>query len=75
MGAFRVGDKEKVKGKNILLIDDVYTTGTTVNECARVLKRSGAEKVFVATVLKVVPSVAQLERTYAKNKKTKKETK
>ncbi len=38
-----------VKGK-ILLVDDVYTTGSTVNECARQLKKSGASEVFVLTI-------------------------
>jgi ComF family protein len=46
-GAFRV--RQVVKGVNFLLIDDVYTTGATVNECARVLKRAGAEKIYVLT--------------------------
>lgn len=37
------------KYKNILLVDDIYTTGSTVNECSKVLKKSGAEKVYVIT--------------------------
>jgi ComF family protein len=44
--AFEVKDKEAVKGRSILLVDDVTTTGNTLNECARVLKRAGAEHVF-----------------------------
>ncbi len=41
--------KNPVSG-TVLLIDDVYTTGSTVNECARVLRDSGASKVFVLTI-------------------------
>lgn len=46
---FDVVGKEEIKGKNILIIDDVFTTGATVNECARVLKKAGARKVFSVT--------------------------
>lgn len=44
--AFKINDKEKVKGRKILLIDDVITTGSTLNECAKVLKAAGADKVW-----------------------------
>jgi ComF family protein len=40
-------------GKNILLIDDVLTSGATLNECARTLKRAGASSVFILTVARV----------------------
>lgn len=53
-GAFRVTRPAAVEGKRILLIDDVYTTGSTVRECAKVLKKAGAEAVFVATAAMVV---------------------
>ena len=43
----------KIHGKNILLIDDVFTTGATVNECAKVLKENGVNQVFVLTLCKV----------------------
>ncbi len=50
IGCFRVADGIDVKGKRILLIDDIKTTGSTVNECAKVLKRKGAAEVIVLTV-------------------------
>ncbi|MFA7215922.1 MAG: phosphoribosyltransferase family protein [Bacillota bacterium] len=36
--------------KNVLLIDDIYTTGSTVNQCARVLKAGGVARVYVFTL-------------------------
>jgi predicted amidophosphoribosyltransferase len=42
-----------VFGKHILLVDDVFTTGTTVNECARVLIKAGARNVDVLTLARV----------------------
>lgn len=47
--AFAVQDKEKIYRKNILLVDDVYTTGSTSRECSRTLLREGAERVAVVT--------------------------
>jgi len=49
-GAFRVAHPSRVAGHKILLVDDVLTTGTTASECARVLRKAGAESVWVATV-------------------------
>jgi ComF family protein len=59
-GAFtiRPKDKRRLEGKRVLLIDDVLTTGATVGECARVLRRAGASAVDVLTLARVVrPSV------------------
>jgi ComF family protein len=42
-----------LRGRNIILVDDVFTTGTTVNECSRVLRKAGASQVWVATVARV----------------------
>jgi len=49
-GAFAVVCAAGVTGREVLLVDDVYTTGTTVSECSRVLRRAGAARVWVATV-------------------------
>ena len=47
--AFRLRKKADVRGLRVLLIDDVLTTGSTLSECARVLKRAGALSVHAAT--------------------------
>lgn len=52
--AFAVKDGDVMRGKSILLIDDVYTTGATVNECAAALKRGGAYQVCVLTLARSV---------------------
>lgn len=49
-GAFAVVDEEYFKDKKVLLLDDIYTTGATMNECARVIRGSGAEKVYCVAV-------------------------
>ena len=51
-GVYRVINKEKIISKNILLLDDIYTTGSTVNECAKTLKQAGANKIGVLTIAK-----------------------
>jgi len=53
-GAFSVGDAHKVSGRDVIVVDDVLTTGTTAAECARVLRRAGAKKIYVATVARVM---------------------
>jgi predicted amidophosphoribosyltransferase len=53
-GAFQVAHLSRVEKRRILLIDDVLTTGTTVSECARVLRKAGAENVWVATVARTL---------------------
>ena len=49
-GAFRVTDPSALKGRSICLVDDVYTTGTTVTECANTLLRAGAGSILVLTL-------------------------
>jgi ComF family protein len=53
-GAFAVARAAEVTGREVLLVDDVYTTGTTATECARVLRRAGASRVWVATVARTL---------------------
>jgi len=52
-GAFIINNEEArnaIRGKTILILDDVFTTGATTNECARVLKENGARKVYVLAI-------------------------
>jgi ComF family protein len=49
VGAFAVSDPNVVKNKTILLVDDVKTTGATLEEAARVLKEAGAKRVWAMT--------------------------
>ncbi len=44
--AFTIDGQRELEGKTVILVDDVATTGNTMNECARVLKKAGVEKVF-----------------------------
>ncbi len=53
-GAFVVSDPGRILNREVLLIDDVYTTGTTAAECARVLRKAGAARVWVATVARTL---------------------
>ncbi len=48
--SFKLKDCLKVHGKNVLLIDDIFTTGSTLNQASKVLKDAGANKIFALTV-------------------------
>ena len=55
-GAFKVTDAPAVAGEVLLLIDDVYTTGSTMNAAASVLRKAGAQAVYALTITRAVPS-------------------
>ncbi len=58
--AFRVAQPSRINGRDIVLVDDVMTTGTTLSECARVLKQAGAERVWAATVARAFDGASQM---------------
>lgn len=59
-GAFKVRQPERVRGRQIVLIDDVMTTGATASACAAVLKRAGARSVLALTVARATPQFPDL---------------
>jgi ComF family protein len=52
--AFTLNPAKSIEGQKILLVDDVYTSGATVNECSRTLKRHGAKEIYVLTLARTV---------------------
>lgn len=54
-GTFRVSDKSTIRGKNVLIVDDVSTTGATGEAVAETLKKAGALRVYLLTVASVPP--------------------
>ncbi len=62
-GAFALSRAAEVTGREVLLVDDVYTTGTTATECARVLRKAGADKVWVATVARTLKLASKYENS------------
>ena len=49
---YRIKDKNKIIDKKILLVDDIYTTGNTVNECSRILSEVGVLEIGILTIAK-----------------------
>jgi ComF family protein len=60
-GVFLCKNSEQIKGKKILLVDDVYTTGSTLEECAKVLKKAGAKEVIGIVIARAAPGQDQFK--------------
>ncbi|MBP7737339.1 MAG: ComF family protein [Spirochaetes bacterium] len=60
LGRYEPVKGPNLSGKSVLLVDDVYTTGATINECARQLRMAGAEQVFSLTIART--DVKRLEK-------------
>jgi len=55
-GAFHVPEPQRIRGKRVLLVDDVLTTGATAHACAQALRDAGAQGVWVATLARAHPA-------------------
>ncbi len=53
-GAFALNPKKSIRGKTILLVDDIYTSGATAHECSRVLRGGGAREIHVLTLARAI---------------------
>ena len=53
-GAFTVNRPGEVDGRNVLLVDDILTTGSTVDECAKVLRKAGAKRIEIFTIARAI---------------------
>ena len=58
---FIIRNREKILGKKILLVDDVYTTGSTMEECSQVLKKAGATEVIGIVIARAAPGQDQFK--------------
>lgn len=63
--AFEIRRPQDLSGKRILLVDDVFTTGTTLNECAKCLRNAGAGPVFALTLARTVDTALVPDRVFA----------
>ena len=63
--AFDVRRPQDLKEKRILLVDDVFTTGTTLNECAKALRQAGSGPVFALTLARTVDAALVPDRLWA----------
>ncbi|KPJ64470.1 hypothetical protein AMK68_01600, partial [candidate division KD3-62 bacterium DG_56] len=55
-GAFDAPDRTAVEGRRLLLIDDLATTGATLEECGRILRRAGAASIAALTLARASPA-------------------
>lgn len=53
-GSFKIHKAEHIKGKSIILVDDVITTGTTIELCAKLLRQAGAAEIHVCSIARTV---------------------
>jgi len=60
-GAFSLRNQEKIKGRKILLVDDVYTTGSTMEECAKILREAGAKEIIGIVLARAIPGQDKIE--------------
>ena len=51
-GAYYLKNGKKLKNKNVLVLDDIYTTGSTVNECCKIINEAKPNKIGVLTIAK-----------------------
>ena len=51
-GVYEIIDKENLQNKRIILVDDIYTTGNTVNECCRILQKAQPKSISVIVIAK-----------------------
>ena len=52
IGVYGIKNKKILQNKKIILIDDIFTTGSTVNECSKILKQSGVKQIGIFTIAK-----------------------